>query len=86
MWAAGAMPCTDSTSRVSSPYQPCGSCFWPFSGWWYVPGATTWVMFVDAMLRIADHWSRSVWIVGEAYASMIATVWPAPLRLLEPKP
>ncbi len=25
--APGAMPCTASTSRVSSPYQPCGSCF-----------------------------------------------------------
>ena len=23
--ASGAMPCTDSTSRVSSPYQPCAS-------------------------------------------------------------
>src|SRR5262245_61997662 len=29
MFAAGAIPCAASTSRVSSPYQPCGSCFIP---------------------------------------------------------
>src|SRR6266849_6588714 len=32
MFAPGAIPCTASTSSVSSPYQPCGSCFIPRSG------------------------------------------------------
>src|SRR5215471_9420172 len=85
MFAAGAMPCTASTSRVSSPYQPCGSCFL-FCGRWSVPGAITCVnceLLIVGRPRLIDHWFASWRIVGDAYASMIATVWPAPSYAFE---
>src|SRR5215475_9430255 len=88
MFAPGAIECTASTSSVSSPYQPCGSCttFFllpaPDSGWWYVPGATTWLNWPPFMVGwpcFDAYVFASVAIVGDAYASMIATVWPLPL-------
>ena len=50
----------------------------------HVPGAITWVSFVEAMPRLADHVFRSAWMVGDAYASMIATVWPLPFSDVPP--
>src|SRR6266516_7456349 len=80
MFAAGAMPCTASTSSVSSPYQPCGSCEL-FCGLLKIPGGTTWVNcepFIVGRPRLIDHWLASCRMVGDAYASMMATVCPAP--------
>src|SRR5262249_16813863 len=85
MFAAGAMPCTASTSRVSSPYQPCGSCFW-FCGRWNVPGATTCENCPPLNVgspRLIDHWLASCRIAGDADAARMATVWPAPLYAFE---
>src|SRR5258706_7270939 len=74
MWemvAPGAIAWIDSTSSVSSPYQPTSIVS---SG-----GKIVCVIVVDCRWRRADHVSRSDWIVGDANASMIATVSPAPL-------
>jgi hypothetical protein len=78
------MPCTASTSSVSSPAHSCG-VWLGFSGLMNVPGATSWVNWPALMVgspRFVDHWLTSCRIVEEAYASMIATVWPAPFNVL----
>ena len=79
-FAPGAMVWTASTSRVSSPYQPCGS--WRgFSGRRYVPGETTcvnWPAVHAGSPWFAKYVVVSVTMVGDAYASIIATVTPRP--------
>src|SRR3954470_3652628 len=80
MFAPGAIEWTASTSRVSSPHQPCGSCL-TFSARLYVPGATTcenWLALNVGIWRAIEYVLASDRIVGDAYASMIATVWPEP--------
>jgi hypothetical protein len=47
-----------------------------------MPGGTTCVncdAFIVGSPRLTDHWFTSCTIVGDANASMIATVWPAPV-------
>src|SRR6266571_3402714 len=71
MCAPGAMPCTASTSSVSSPYQPCGSCF-GFCGRWNTPGAVT--CRSELLLSCgrpcrAEYSLASARIVGGPYAS-----------------
>ena len=88
MFAPGAIACTASTSSVSSPYQPCGSCTGPFFGFFApdtgrpnVPGATTCENCPPFMVGwpcSVAYWLASAAMVGEAYASMIATVCPLP--------
>ena len=79
MFAPGAMPCTASTSSVSSSFQPASpphsscrsngvksvSVYWPAANC----GSPFWA--ASALV--------SATIVGDAYASMIATVTPLPL-------
>src|SRR5437870_6046637 len=80
MFAPGAIECTASTSSVSSPHQPCGSCLL-FSARLYVPGATTcenWLPENVGNPCRCEYVFASCRIVGDAYASMIATVWPEP--------
>src|SRR5579875_1690638 len=78
--ASGASPCACSTSSVSSPYQPGAShssaavsvkvlgryC-------WYWPGRN------GLSPPTLENWLASVGMVGEAYASTIATVCPLPV-------
>jgi len=68
IFAAGAIPWTASTSSVSSPYQPCGSCL-GFCGRLYTPGGTTCTScegFIVGRPRFFDHWLTSARIVGDA--------------------
>src|SRR5580700_5070409 len=79
MFAPGAMACTDSTSSVSSPYQPCGPHI-PCSS--YPPGVG--VICVKCPLSdgspfLPDQVLASERMVGAAYASVMATVTPWPL-------
>ena len=61
------MPCTDSTSRVSSPYQPCASH-------WFAParvyGCTLncwyWPLANLGSPTAFANWLASVCMVGEA--------------------
>src|SRR3954467_3420095 len=78
----GAIVWTASMSSVSSPYQPCGSCG-ADSGCLKVPGATTCVNCPGR--RVGSPWRveyslTSLAMVGDAYASMTATVWPEPSK------
>src|SRR4051812_23506272 len=74
------MPCTASMSSVCSSYQPRGSCR-GFCGRLNPPGGITWVKLALVSFGRpcrAEYSLTSRTIVGEAYASMIATVWPVP--------
>ena len=74
------MPCTDCTSRVSSPYQPAAShSFGPAR----LYGPALYCLNCPAANGVSPttvaNWFASALIVGDAYASTIATVWPAPV-------
>lgn len=72
--AAGATACTASTSRVSSPYQPEASHS-SAPVFVYCEGRTwcSWLVFQDASPWFFAYLAASKAIVGEAYASVIAT-------------
>ena len=78
--ASGAWPCTDSTSRVSSPYQPAASHLLAAVSvkvdgryCWYCPARN------GLSPTAVANWFASLSMVGEAYASTMATVWPLPV-------
>src|SRR3954468_845361 len=81
MFAPGAIACTASTSRVSSPYQPCGSQGL-LAGTLKMPFGTIWRYWLDfntwvGSLRF-EYSIASCRIVGAANASVIPTVTPRP--------
>ena len=78
MFEAGATACTASTSRVSSPYQPAAPhssvrVYWVGSTWLNCPPPYA------ASPCFAAYVAASAAMVGEAYASVIATVTPLPV-------
>src|SRR3954447_18941018 len=76
------MPWTASMSSVSSPYQPLASWAGLF-GRLKVPGDATCEKlepFSCGSPLSREYRLTSSTIVGDAYASMTATVWPAPVR------
>src|SRR6516164_6641656 len=86
MCAPGAIACTASTSRVSSPYQPSWSHFLPFRP------CSLWLSGMIACENcpgdsgcdgsLIDAYVDASWkMVGDAKASMIATVADFPVVL-----